>query len=411
MPANLSRIHAFESLLAQQGESYLVGSANWGIGASLPDHDYVSRADPLVVGALLASTWGGRMVVLDQNRRYVRLVLAGLRPIDLTPLQGGSISSDLAQRDFTVNAMAAMLPARSPFLDPFAGRVDLRYGVLRQVSLAAFWADPLRILRGVRLMAERGFTIEPATRRSMQEATPLLSIVHPERIRVELQRALQADRWLQAAQLMLELEAWSSLPVWPPLHPEPSKHCQQLRHVESLVLSNPLSPLCEQDSLGAAERPLAVLASVLITSNLSAEETESVGRQLRLSRNEISLLSSICRAFASICSSPERPDAFDLMDRHGCAAIWASAMAGDQHLLADLLALQLPTEDVLPNGAELAAALARNPGPWLGVLLRELRRAAALGTLANKADALRLAQVLTEQQAEVDDSVGGDREP
>ena len=86
--------------------------------------------------------------------------------VDVTRLRGDAIAADLAQRDFTVNAIAVPLadPAAEP-IDPFGGADDLERGVLRAVSERSFADDPLRILRAARLAAQLGFGLDPATAR------------------------------------------------------------------------------------------------------------------------------------------------------------------------------------------------------------------------------------------------------
>ncbi len=67
------------------------------------------------------------------------------------------LESDLARRDFTVNAIA-FSPTRG-LQDPFGGQADIQARRLRAVGDPEhrFSEDALRILRGLRLMAETGF--------------------------------------------------------------------------------------------------------------------------------------------------------------------------------------------------------------------------------------------------------------
>ncbi len=68
------------------------------------------------------------------------------------------IDEALARRDFTINAMA-WDPDTLEFRDPFNGRADLAAGVLRHAS-TRFAEDPLRVLRGMQLIAR--FELVPA---------------------------------------------------------------------------------------------------------------------------------------------------------------------------------------------------------------------------------------------------------
>lgn len=102
------------------------------------------------------------------------------------------IRFDLSRRDFTVNAMAYS-PTRG-LVDPFGGRRDLRAGLLRCVGVPVkrFEEDALRILRGLRLAAETGFSIEPATAAAMRQKAHTLLHLSPERVFSELNRLLLA---------------------------------------------------------------------------------------------------------------------------------------------------------------------------------------------------------------------------
>src|ERR1700726_3240540 len=78
--------------------------------------------------------------------------------IDVEPLRGGSVQGDLALRDFTVNAIAEPL-AGGEVIDPLGGLEDLAARRLRMAAPGAFPADPLRVLRMVRLAG--GVAVEP----------------------------------------------------------------------------------------------------------------------------------------------------------------------------------------------------------------------------------------------------------
>jgi poly(A) polymerase len=106
-----------------------------------------------------------------------------------------SLITDLSRRDFTVNAMAARLPAIE-FVDPFNGLADLRDRVLRTPGRAedSFSDDPLRILRAARFVAELGLRPSPDVRAAMTELAHRLEIVSTERITAELTKLLRATR-------------------------------------------------------------------------------------------------------------------------------------------------------------------------------------------------------------------------
>ena len=104
---------------------------------------------------------------------------------------GASLEDDLSRRDFTMNAMAARLPGYE-LVDPFGGLSDLKARVLRTPASpeASFDADPLRILRAARFVAQLGFTPRPELRVAMTELAPRLAIVSAERISAELAKLM-----------------------------------------------------------------------------------------------------------------------------------------------------------------------------------------------------------------------------
>ena len=100
------------------------------------------------------------------------------------------VESDLARRDFTVNAMAYS-PTRG-YADPFGGREDLNKGLLRAVGdpQKRFREDSLRILRGVRFAVRYGLTVESATEKAMFAQASLMDNLAPERVFEELCKLL-----------------------------------------------------------------------------------------------------------------------------------------------------------------------------------------------------------------------------
>ena len=98
----------------------------------------------------------------------------------------GSLTEDLARRDFTVNAIAVNL--RGDLADPSGGREDLQARLLRAVGEPErrFGEDALRILRGLRFASRLGFSVESDTAAALHNCAPLLRHIAPERIREEL---------------------------------------------------------------------------------------------------------------------------------------------------------------------------------------------------------------------------------
>lgn len=99
------------------------------------------------------------------------------------------VAKDLERRDFTINSMALHLVTRV-VTDPLGGMEDLEKRLLRVNRDDSFREDPLRVLRGVQLMARFELAIEERTRALMRRDGPLLATVSPERVRDEMNKML-----------------------------------------------------------------------------------------------------------------------------------------------------------------------------------------------------------------------------
>ena len=102
--------------------------------------------------------------------------------------------SDLARRDFTMNAIA--LSADGMITDPYGGVADIQNRCIRCVGEAKtrFEEDALRMFRALRFSARLGFTIEPETLRAIEDCAPTASELAPERVRDEIEKILLTPR-------------------------------------------------------------------------------------------------------------------------------------------------------------------------------------------------------------------------
>ncbi|MDQ3616194.1 MAG: CCA tRNA nucleotidyltransferase [Actinomycetota bacterium] len=118
---------------------------------------------------------------------------------------GDSLSGDLGRRDFTVNAMALLLPERQ-LEDPFSGLVDLADRVLRTPGRPedSFSDDPLRLMRAARFAAQLGFTVAPEVVAAMTAMASRIEIVSAERVRDELVKLVNSADPRRGLQLMVK---------------------------------------------------------------------------------------------------------------------------------------------------------------------------------------------------------------
>ncbi|NLP84844.1 CCA tRNA nucleotidyltransferase [Microbacterium sp. CFH 90308] len=139
---------------------------------------------------------------------------------------GDTIGGDLVRRDFTVNAMALRVPART-LVDPTGGVEDLVRTTLRTPAdpAVSFGDDPLRMLRAARFASQLAFDVDQATVEAMAELRATLEIVSPERIQAELVKLLATDDPVRGIRLLVETGLMREfLPEVPALQLEIDEH-------------------------------------------------------------------------------------------------------------------------------------------------------------------------------------------
>lgn len=111
---------------------------------------------------------------------------------------GVSLDEDLARRDFTINALAYR-PKTGVLVDHYGGMDDLVAKRLKTVGDAheRFNEDALRMMRGVRLAAELGFVLDPATMTAINENNLLLQRISIERVAAEFLRVINSPEPMQ----------------------------------------------------------------------------------------------------------------------------------------------------------------------------------------------------------------------
>src|SRR5438034_556992 len=168
-----------------------------------------------------------------------------------------SIEDDMARRDFTVNAIARRLET-GDLVDPFGGQDDLRNRVLRTVRERSFAEDPLRLVRGLRLISQLGLEPTEETLRQMREEAGRVRLVSGERVG----GGLGADGLGELSKLLLGLQD---------------------------DLRNRVLRTVRERSF--AEDPLRLVRGLRLISQLGLEPTEETLRQMREEAGRVRLVS------------------------------------------------------------------------------------------------------------------------
>ena len=113
-------------------------------------------------------------------------------------VEDGTLEDDQNRRDFTINALAISLKEETlgDLVDPFGGIAHLKSKTII-TPLApdeTFSDDPLRMMRAIRFAAQLQFDIDPDTFESIQRNAKRIEIVSAERIAVELNKIILANK-------------------------------------------------------------------------------------------------------------------------------------------------------------------------------------------------------------------------
>lgn len=188
--------------------AWIVGGAvrDAVLGREVTDLDLAVAGDPGRAAKAIAKEIGEHAFELSAEFGTWRVVSPSRGwQIDVTALRGEGIEADLAERDFTIGAVAVPLAGGEP-LDPYAGLVDLAGKHLRAVSEKSFTDDPLRLLRAPRLAAELALEIEPRTVTLARAAASRAADPAGERQLAELRQLLGGPDPLRGLRLLGELE-------------------------------------------------------------------------------------------------------------------------------------------------------------------------------------------------------------
>jgi len=155
-------------------------------GFQIRDLDFVVEGNAPKLAKTLTGKPGARVVSVDERRHTMELLFPGgvtaeigmcrreryARTGSEPQVTPATIQEDLQRRDFTVNAIALSLnrASRGLLLDPANGQADLGRKELRTLYPTAFYDDPSRLLRLVRLRLRLGYAVEERTQSQYENA-------------------------------------------------------------------------------------------------------------------------------------------------------------------------------------------------------------------------------------------------
>jgi len=203
-----------EAMIQLNTEAYVIGGfvRDRLLGRSTKDIDIVCQDD----GVALAQEFS-RLTGLESGlKQYSRYGVAMIRYEDYEiefvgarkesysrdsrkpEVEKGTLEDDQLRRDFTINALAFSLNTweNPEIIDPFNGLQDLEDRILRTPTDPdkTFSDDPLRMMRAIRFATQLRFQIHPQTWESIKSNVDRISIVSMERLMIEFNKILMAEK-------------------------------------------------------------------------------------------------------------------------------------------------------------------------------------------------------------------------
>ncbi len=291
-------------------------------GGGSPDLDVVVADDPAAVAREIAGRLDSPWFALSARHGAYR-VIGTEGHVDVAGMRGKGILDDLAQRDFTINAMAIAVDASrgaGDRIDPFGGWTHLREKRLVAVSDRVFIDDPLRLMRAARFCHVLGLHLDPSLEVLLRSQAAVLLRAAPERVATEMALTLSGGFSAGAFRLWAELgllehilpevvSSWAAGGAARPLSGSTAAKTvsvevtlarldHSLDHLSAWfpqsasVLSERLAAPVD----GAWTRPVALRLAAM-THSLAPEEAAAAARRLRLSADMLSLLRKVSACF------------------------------------------------------------------------------------------------------------------
>ena len=219
-----------EAAATRQLPLYVVGGfvRDLLLGSPAMDFDLVVEGDAIPFAKALAAQYGGRVTahvrfgtaqwfLPDSDLHALDFISTRSEtykhPAALPTVKPGTLTDDLARRDFTINTLALRLDGKhwgELRYDP-GGLDDLKRGLVRVLYPESFMDDPTRLFRAVRYEQRYGFQIAPETLFLIPPARRLIGSLSAQRIRHELDLILEEEKAVAMLSRLAELDLLQSV--------------------------------------------------------------------------------------------------------------------------------------------------------------------------------------------------------
>jgi tRNA nucleotidyltransferase (CCA-adding enzyme) len=317
------------------------------------------------------------------------------RPAALPVVAPAGIEADLGRRDFTVNALAAVLtePRFGKVLDPFGGRADLESGLIRVLHPASFRDDPTRLVRAVRYAARLGLALEPGTGELAREAIAggLVDELSGARARAELVALLGESAPTIAAALALADDLGLPGAIHPALAGA-AAGSDRIRQADQL-----------REQFGPRVAPWRLRMAVIVRA-AGEGQVAALTDRLRLRRGDAAAVRAAAtapaRLGAQLAAVADPADVAELLDPLPLdAALVLAADGGPGARPAALYLERLRGIRLEIDGTVLRDELGLAQSPRVGEVLAELLRRKRNGQLADRGSEIAAARDLVGRAA------------
>jgi tRNA nucleotidyltransferase (CCA-adding enzyme) len=344
-PAELGKLLKSAGMVAhrQQQRAYLVGGMIRDLLLERInfDLDIVVEGDAIKLAREIAAE---KQAKITEHRRFgtakvrwdggvIDVVTARAekyaRPGALPTVRPGTISDDLARRDFTINAMAVELSPRrfGELIDPHNGRKDIEHKLIRVLHERSFIDDATRIWRAIRYEQRLEFQMELATLELLKQSTSWLKTISGDRIRHELELVLKEE---QPEKALLRADELGALVEIHPALKGDIWLMETYALAYEYVLPDPPSPQ---------------LYLALLAYRLNADQLEQMISYLRLSKPVANVLRDTVniKIKADELTTPGMPPShiYRLLHGHNTTALTANLLATDDDATEEHIELYL----------------------------------------------------------------------
>ncbi len=390
---------------------YLVGGAVRDLLLGEPgfDVDLAVEGDGIAFATELAARlkghvrahekFGTAVVVAAGDDGRLKVDVASTRaesyeyPGALPKVEHASIRSDLARRDFSINAMAVSLKPETfgDLFDFFGGREDLLAGRIVVLHNLSFIEDPTRILRAIRYESRYGLRMDEHTLNLARAccAMDLVGDLSSARLRDELVSLLDEEK------VDFALRRAEELGVWPAVH-------GRLRVDErTRALVQRGDELRRRHAL-TNEVPRWRLRLVWLLRDLDPEEIEAWAVRMRMRSHDASVLARALvvarRLLDRVARGPSEAELHDLAAGEPLEAVLAAMTLDDSGAAVDRLAhfVDVTRHVRLDIRGDDLIALGFTTGPQVGDVLRSVLHLKLNGVVHGRAEELEAAARMRE---------------